>query len=77
MRYVSRRLKQIEFDETNQSTLSILSSCIEDVNVLQPLAEATTQEETQALIGDACVSFFMTSKLRQHILTVPFFSLFI
>ena len=46
-----------EFNETNQSTLSILSDYIEDVDVLQPLEEATTPEEAQELILDACGSF--------------------
>ena len=47
----------IEFNETNQTTLSILSDYIDDVDVLKPLSEATTQEEAQALVIETCHTF--------------------
>ena len=47
----------IEFNETNQSTLSILSNYIDDVDVLKPLSEAATTEEAQALVVETCYVF--------------------
>ena len=51
------RSAMVEFNETNQTTLSILSSYIDDVDVLKPLSEATTEEEAQELVIETCHTF--------------------
>ena len=46
-----------EFNDTNQSTLSILSSYIKDVNVFDAHTDITTEEEAQAVILEYCAVF--------------------
>ncbi len=46
-----------KFNETNQTTLTTLSKYIDDINILQPIGDASNEDELHDAISDMCDVF--------------------